>query len=91
MLPIKSWRIHYADGSTFDNTQGTMADAPRFGVACVTYYHIPEKYTTNLVPSPEGIIELEVIDHEKTIKFGLWMDTKGFYRIIDEAGQSSPP
>jgi hypothetical protein len=90
VLPVKSWRIHYADGSTFDSTQGTLAEAPAFGVACVTYYHA-EPYTTQLVPSPEGWLELEVSDHEKVIKFGLWQDTEGFYRITDAAGRSSPP
>jgi len=90
VLPVKSWRIHYADGSTFDSTQGTLAEAPALGVACVTYYHA-EPYTTQLVPSAEGWLELEVADGEKVIKFGLWQDTEGFYRITDAAGRSSPP
>ena len=29
------WRIYYADGSTFDDTQGKPEDAPATGVICI--------------------------------------------------------
>ena len=29
------WRIYYADGSTFDDSQGAADDAPPFGVVCI--------------------------------------------------------
>ena len=31
------WRIYYADGSTFDSSQGEHEDAPPFGVICIVY------------------------------------------------------
>lgn len=34
------WRVYYDDGSTFDNTQGSPADSPGWGVvAAVTQHH----------------------------------------------------
>lgn len=32
---MSRWKIWYADGTTFDSGQGSPADAPRLGVACV--------------------------------------------------------
>lgn len=32
---ILRWRIYYADGTTFDNTQGDCYDAPFHGVVCI--------------------------------------------------------
>jgi len=32
---MPEWRIYYADGSTFDSTQGAPADAPSFGVQAI--------------------------------------------------------
>lgn len=29
------WRIYYEDGSTFSNEDGTLQEAPAFGVMCV--------------------------------------------------------
>lgn len=40
MLPIKAWRIYYADGSSFSSEDGTWAEAPPFGVQCVVWYHV---------------------------------------------------
>lgn len=31
------WRIYYADGSTFDNTDGEAEEAPAFGVICIVF------------------------------------------------------
>lgn len=33
------WRLYYSDGSTFDDTQGTPADAPAYGVVVVLQRH----------------------------------------------------
>lgn len=30
-----SWRIYYADGTTFDDSEGTPEEAPSFGVLCI--------------------------------------------------------
>jgi hypothetical protein len=32
------WRIYYADGSTFDNTQGLPQDAPALGVIAIKHF-----------------------------------------------------
>jgi len=32
-----TWRIYYADGSTFDNTQGNPEDAPTTGVIAIKH------------------------------------------------------
>jgi hypothetical protein len=34
----KLWKIYYADGTTFDNTQGTPEDAPSIGVICIKHF-----------------------------------------------------
>jgi hypothetical protein len=90
MLKIKSWRIYYADGSTFDSSMGTWADAPRFGVECVVYYHEPPYKTLDI--RADGVYEYmgKEEDGYGDIKVGLWMDSEGYYRIIDSAGRSSP-
>ena len=48
MLPIRAWRVFYADGSTFDSTQGSWAQAPPFGVQVVVWYHDPPYKTVDL-------------------------------------------
>ena len=90
MLPIKSWRIHYADGSTFDSTMGTWAEAPPFGVQCVVYYHEPPFKTLQVEANDESIYSYLGAEGYEGMKFGLWMDTEGYYRILDAAGGSGP-
>ncbi len=34
-VELMDWRIYYADGSTFDSSQGEPNDAPPTGVACI--------------------------------------------------------
>lgn len=35
------WRVYYDDGSTFDDTMGSPADSPGWGVvACVSVHHV---------------------------------------------------
>lgn len=92
MLPIKSWRIYYADGSTFSNKDGTWAEAPPFGVQCVVYYHDPAPYKTLDVMGDDKSVYVYMGDENfPDIKMGLWMDDEGFYRILDIARQSSEP
>lgn len=93
MLAIKSWRIYYADGSTFTDKDGTWAEAPPFGVQCIVYYHVPPYKTMEAIANDESIYYYLGDDDGKEykgIKFGLWMDKKGFYRIMDRAGKSTP-
>jgi len=91
MLPIKSWRIYYADGSTFDSTQGSWADAPAFGVQCVVYYHEPPFKDIHVEANDEAVYTYQGKGDNSDVKMGLWMDDEGFYRIIEIARKSSAP
>ena len=92
MLPIKSWRIYYADGSTFDSTMGTWADAPPFGVQCVVYYHVEPHKTIQTAGSDYSFYEyLGETEEKQDVKMGLWMDDEGFYRLLNLAEKSSKP
>jgi hypothetical protein len=90
MLEIKSWRIYYADGSTFTSQDGSWADAPAFGVECVVYYHIPPYKTLQIEANDPGVYVYQGSEDYEGIKMGLWMDSEGYYRIIDSAGRSEP-
>ncbi|HJY98670.1 MAG TPA: hypothetical protein VJ227_03080 [Patescibacteria group bacterium] len=89
MLAIKSWRIYYADGSTFSSEDGTWAEAPAFGVECVVYYHVPPYRTGD--QNDEGIFIYKGKGDYKDIKMGLWRDAKGHYRIVKAAMKDKPP
>lgn len=85
MLPIRAWRVFYADGSTFDSTQGTWAQAPPFGVQAVVYYEDPPN---------KGLAvgqDVYTLEGEDGRKIGLFMDDEGFYRIQDAAAASTMP
>jgi hypothetical protein len=91
MLPIKSWRIYYADGSTFDSTQGTFAEAPPFGVQCVVYYHDPP-YKTLSGPDGDGVFWFHGEEGNLAgLKMGMWQDSEGLHRIMKMATESTPP
>lgn len=90
MLAIKAWRIYYADGSTFSSKDGKWAEAPPFGVQCIVYYHVPP-YKTLDTGGVKGIYYWKGKGPTKGIKMGLWMDDKGFYRIMDMAEKSVAP
>jgi hypothetical protein len=89
MLPIKAWRIYYADGSTFDSTQGTMAQAPPFGVQCRVYYHAPPYKT--LEARDDGIYVYRGEGEKEGLLLGLWMDDEGYHRVVDLATRSVSP
>lgn len=94
MLPVKSWRIYYADGSVFSSVDGTWAEAPSFGVSCVVYYHVPPYKTLD---GGQGNGDTYVWCGEDThpdyqgIKMGLWIDREGHYRIQNLAFRSTAP
>lgn len=91
MLPVESWRIFYADGSTFDSTMGTWAEAPPFGVQAVVYYHVPP-YKTVDGGSGNGDVYTYLGEGDyEGLKMGLWMDSEGYYRIYDLARRSTAP
>ncbi len=88
MLPIKAWRIYYADGSTFHSGMGTWAEAPPFGVQCVVWYHDPPYKT--LYRGEDGN-NIYVYEGGDGFKMGMWMDEGGLHRIHDLANQSVMP
>jgi len=93
MLPVKSWRIIYADGSMFDSTMGTWAEAPPFGVQCVVYYHT-DAYTLFRLPEDDSIYYYQGDEQGpgyEGVKMGLWMDSEGYYRLLDMARRTSAP
>lgn len=86
MLGVKSWRIHYADGSTFTSSDGTWAEAPPFGVQCVVYYHTDDRITLD-GGSRNGHVYMwrgeDTHPDYQGLKMGLWMDRDGYYRVCD--------
>lgn len=93
MLPIRSWRIFYADGSAFDSTMGSWAEAPPFGVQCVVYYEDPPEPPRSRIVAGQDVYEYEAAQPitETQVKLGLYMDEEGFYRIQDMASRSTAP
>jgi hypothetical protein len=91
VLPVRSWRVHYADGSTFSSADGTWAEVPPFGVQCVVYYHVPPYVTLQVEDGDPSVYRYEGPEGYEGPKMGLWMDTEGHYRIVDAAGRSEPP
>lgn len=82
MLPVKSWTVFYADESRFTSTMGTWAEAPPFGVEAVVYYHTEGK-TIHLEPNDESRYFYLGEDELEGHKLGLWMDSAGYYRILE--------
>lgn len=91
MLPIESWRIFYADGSTFSSEDGTWAEAPPFGLTCVVYYHAPPHKTLDS-GGTEGVLYFQSEEFADTdVKLGLWVDGETHYRVMDLAAKSVAP
>lgn len=96
MLPIKGWRVYYADGSAFSSEDGTWAEAPPFGVQAVIYYHVDGRHVTNDGgdAAGEGIFVYqgdELGPPYEGVKMGLWLDRDGYYRVADLARLSTWP
>ena len=90
MIPIKAWRIYYADGSAFTNNDGTFADAPPFGLQCIVYYSTDgvRLYRDITSGGNEGVFYVEGMEG---VKMGMWMDSEGCYRIHEAARNDLPP
>jgi hypothetical protein len=99
VLPVESWRVRYADGSTFSSEDGTWAEAPPFGVQCVVYYHVPDPARLQRITKSGGSDDGQVYvwlgeetgSEYEGIKMGLWMDGEGYYRIADLASRRTRP
>jgi hypothetical protein len=93
MLPIRSWRIHYADGSTFSSDDGTWAEATPFGVQCIVYYHAPEGVTFQEVGNDVSIYEFVGLPEgtDEHAKMGLWTDGESYWRVHDAVRRSVTP
>ena len=83
MLPIIGADIYYPDGSVYRiPDDGTWAAAPPFGVQCIVYYHNDGLKT---LTSGRDVYYWEEDFEGLPQKIGLFMDVKGFYRIIERA------
>ena len=93
MLPIKSWRIIYADGSVFSSYDGTWAEAPPFGVQAVVYYHAPSGVTVQEVGADVSIYEHIALPEgtDKSAKMGLWTDGESYWRIHNAVKLETTP
>lgn len=93
MLPIKSWRVYYADGSTFDSTMGAWAEAPPFGVQCVVYYHEPSGVTFDQGGNDISIYEYlgQAEGTSEPVKMGLWTDGESYWRVHNLATREVTP
>jgi hypothetical protein len=91
VLPVKSWTVYYADGSTFTSEQGTWAEVPPFGVQAVVYYHEPPLKTLDGGGS-EGLYYYQADEFAGTdVKLGLFVDGDTYYRVMDLARRSVEP
>jgi hypothetical protein len=91
VLPIKSWRIYYADESYFDSSMGTWAEAPPFGVQCVVWYHEPPYKTLYRGEPGNDVYVFHGEGDYEGLKMGMWMDSDGLHRIHDLATASTMP
>lgn len=93
MLPIRAWRIFYADGSEFTSDDGTWAEAPPFGVIAVVYYHVPKGTTFQEVGRDDSIYEFIGLPEgtDKHAKMGLWTDGESYWRVHDLARRAVTP
>jgi hypothetical protein len=99
VLPVKSWRVLYADGSAFSSEDGTWAEAPPFGVQCVVCYHVPDPAKLQRITKDGGSDngDVYVWPGEETgpeyegIKMGLWTDGESYYRVADLASRRTVP
>ena len=94
MLPVKAWKIFYADGSTFDSSQGTWAEAPPFGVQAVVYYHPPSGVSTvQEVGDDVSIYEHIALPEGSDVhaKMGLWTDGVSYWRVHDAVKRETTP
>ena len=85
MLPIRAWRVVYADGSSFTSEHGTWAEAPPFGVQAVVYYHAPAGVTVQEVGNEVSIYEYLGTPEgsDEPVKMGLWVDGESYWRVHD--------
>jgi hypothetical protein len=89
VLPIKGWRIYYADGSVFTDLEGSWAEAPPFGVQAIVYYHMPEGTTMTMDRDIYEYLGTEA--GGQPFKMGLWTDGESYWRVHDAVtGEVTP-
>ena len=93
MLPIRAWRITYADGSSFSSDDGSWADAPAFGLTCVVWYSVDGATLYRDVDSGgnEGVFYARGEGALSGVKMGVWMDSDACLRIHEAARNGQPP
>lgn len=94
MLKVIGWKIWYGDGTTFSSLQGTWKKAPDQDVQILMIYYdkkdLQNRSTRkvfsgdNFYFSDDVIFNSSFEDESKVIgivKYGKWMDGKGFEKI----------
>ena len=83
MLPIIGADIYYPDGSVYRiPDDGTWAEAPPFGVQCITYYHCDDYKTLTF---GQDVYYWEGDCEGLHLKVGFYMDPRGLARIVERA------
>jgi hypothetical protein len=96
--PIHTWRIYYSNGTTFDNTQGSPADAPPTGVICIKQNN---RMHGNVVTAfkdfywwnhdewwgsdQAGFWQYMFVPGNKVVKFGVSVPSEVFHEIMKVA------
>ena len=93
------WRIYYADGTTFDSSEGTPYDAPSRGVICIVQpdidvgRHLVHRFDFYWWHDGEwyggeifGLFDYLASDGHKTVKFGRTISNHQYTDIIQRAG-----
>lgn len=103
MLPIDSWIVFYADGSTFTSEDGSWADAPAFGVHAVVYYNtrgsgvdrqgrdVSLYHWKGPTPVDVAVYEGLPVGSEQPVKMGLWTDGESYWRVHDMVKKAVTP
>jgi len=90
LLPVKSARIFYADGSSYETPRdGTWAEAPPFGVMAVVYYHVPEGTTLQMDNDVYYWLGREA--GGEPWKMGLFVDDDSYWRVHDLVTKAVTP
>ncbi len=81
-----SWRIYYADESTFSNEDGPPEMAPKTGVLAVCYFNIDNKRE---IGASKDFYWYDETPIYKDIKTGTWMagDVSGYYQYMFRSGK----
>jgi len=76
------WRVYYGDGSTFSDEDGTLQDAPAFGVQAIVCQ-------PDLWHSGDFVGLIDFLMRKGVVKFGRLTTNKDYHRAT-RAAQNDP-